>query len=46
MVYMVKMCKGIYWWNYNEANSGWSNIEKTILEENDLIIQEVIIDAK
>lgn len=24
----------------------WSNIEKPILEENDIIIQEVIIDAK
>lgn len=39
MVYMVKMCKGIYWLNYNGANSRWSN-------KNDLIIQEVIIDAK
>ena len=24
----------------------WSNIEKPILEENDIIIQKVIIDAK
>lgn len=24
----------------------WSNIEKPILEENDIIVQEVIIDAK
>ena len=36
---MVKMCKGIYWLNYNGANSRWSN-------KNDVIIQEVIIDAK
>ena len=36
---MVKMCKGIYWRNYNGANSRWLN-------KNDVIIQEVIIDAK
>ena len=43
---LIKEDEGIYWWNYNGANSRWSNIEKPILEENDILIQEVIIDAK
>lgn len=40
--------KGIATYAHPEGYAGkvWSNIEKPILEENDIIIQEVIIDAK